>query len=103
MSIPQACGVRAVVGAPHLGHDGGAVSRVAIIGSCITRDLWPVRGEGVENLVYVSRTSLPSLFSPPVAGFSPRMSVARLKRHQHAAAVGDLQKTGLARLIAFAP
>ena len=45
------------------------MSKVAIIGSCITRDLWPIRGDGNENLVYISRTSLPSLFSQRVPGF----------------------------------
>ena len=39
--------------------------KVAIIGSCITRDLWPIRGETAE-LLYVSRTSLPSLMAPPL-------------------------------------
>jgi hypothetical protein len=84
-------------------HDGGAVSRVAIIGSCITRDLWPVRGDAAQDLAYVSRTSLPSLFSPAVPGFVPKPSVSRLKRHQHNAVVSDLQKTALARLAAFGP
>jgi hypothetical protein len=79
------------------------MSKIAVIGSCITRDLWPIRGDGVENLVYVSRTSLPSLFAPPVDGFKPGRQPKTLGRHQHAAVVGDLQKTALARLVAFGP
>jgi hypothetical protein len=79
------------------------MARVAIIGSCITRDLWPIRGDGNEDLVYVSRTSLPSLFSPPVRGFRPGPQPAALRRHQHAAVVADLDKSGLRRLVDFAP
>ena len=43
-----------------------SVSRIAIIGSCITRDLWPILGETPRDLLYVARTSLPSLFSRPL-------------------------------------
>jgi len=78
--------------------------RVAIVGSCITRDLWPIRGEGAENLLYVSRTSLPSLMSDPAAGFRPaRQPPPPLKGNQHKALVADLTKTALARLVAFRP
>jgi hypothetical protein len=80
------------------------MARVAIIGSCITRDLWPRTGGGAEDLAYISRTSLPSLFSPPVAGFRPvRGEPAGLTPHQHNALVADLRKTALGRLIAFEP
>jgi hypothetical protein len=79
------------------------MSRVAIIGSCITRDLWPIRGEA-ERLLYLSRTSLPSLVAPPIKGFRPAAGPpARLGRHQHRALVADLQKTGLAALADFRP
>lgn len=78
--------------------------RIAIIGSCITRDLWPIRGEGAENLLYVSRTSLPSLMSQPVRGFRPaRQTPPPLGDYQHRALVADLTKTELARLVAFRP
>ena len=79
------------------------MSRIAIVGSCITRDLWPIRGDAIENLAYVSRTSLPSLFAPPVPGFRPGRQPATLRRHQHNAVVADLQKSAVARLAAFAP
>jgi hypothetical protein len=80
------------------------MSRVAIVGSCITRDLWPVRGDAVEGLAYVSRTSLPSLVVPSLRRFRPAAEPpAGLGRHQHRALVADLQKTALARLVAFRP
>lgn len=78
--------------------------RVAIIGSCITRDLWPIRGDGAEDLAYVSRTSLASLVSEPLAGFRPaREPPPPLKGAQHKALVADLAKTALGRLVAFRP
>jgi hypothetical protein len=83
--------------------EGAQMSRVAIIGSCITRDLWPIRGEA-ERLLYVSRTSLPSLFAPPVAGVRPQSAPPKpLGRHQHRAMIADLHKTALSALIAFRP
>lgn len=78
--------------------------RIAILGSCITRDLWPIRGGGAEHLLYVSRTSFPSLFSPAVAGFTPSETLpGDLHQHEHAALVADLKKTALARLVAYRP
>ena len=78
--------------------------RVAIIGSCVTRDLWPVRGEGVEKLAYVSRTSLASLISERAEGVrAAKRPPAPLTRHQHAALIADLGKTAIARLVAFRP
>jgi hypothetical protein len=78
--------------------------RIAILGSCITRDLWPIRGGGAENLLYVSRTSFPSLFSPPLLGFQPQDTPpGDLHGHEHAALIADLRKTALARLVAYRP
>jgi hypothetical protein len=78
--------------------------RVAIVGSCITRDLWPIHGGGAEALLYISRTGLPSLLGAPVEGFHPAHGLpGDLHRHEHNAVVADLQKTALARLVAFAP
>lgn len=80
------------------------MSRIAIIGSCITRDLWPIRGGGIEALCYISRTSLPSLFSAPVMGFAPDAAApAGLTRYQHEAVLADLQKRALAMLVAHRP
>jgi hypothetical protein len=77
--------------------------RLAILGSCITRDLWPVRGE-LSDLIYISRTSLPSLMAQPLPDFRPAAQPpAGLGRHQHNAVVADLRKTALAQLVAFRP
>lgn len=78
--------------------------KIAIVGSCITRDLWPIRGGGAEQLLYISRTSLPSLFAPPVEGFRPApRPPGDLHLHEHNALVADLRKTALGRLVAFEP
>lgn len=78
--------------------------RVAILGSCITRDLWPIRGEGADHLLYISRTSFPSLLSGPPAAFEPApRPPGDLRRHEHAALVADITKTALTRLLAFRP
>ena len=80
------------------------MSRVAIIGSCITRDLWPVQGEALREVLYVSRTSLPSLLSPATPGFVPHEAPpGGLKRHQHNAVVADLRKSALRALLAHEP
>jgi hypothetical protein len=78
--------------------------KIAIVGSCITRDLWPIRGGGAEMLLYICRTSLPSLFAPALEGFKPsRRLPGDLHQHEHSALVADLQKTALSRLVAFQP
>jgi hypothetical protein len=78
--------------------------RVAIVGSCISRDVWRFQGASVADLLYISRTSLPSLFAAPVAGFKAAASPPRgLKPQPHRALVADLQKTALRTLLAFRP
>ncbi|MDP3488675.1 MAG: DUF6270 domain-containing protein [Phenylobacterium sp.] len=80
------------------------MARIAIIGSCITRDLWPLREAAPRDLLYVSRTSLPSLLSRPVADYSPRPSPPPdFTRYQHMAVEADLLKTGLPQLLAHRP
>lgn len=80
------------------------MSRVAIVGSCITRDVWRFRGAPVAHLHYISRTSLPSLFANPVENFRPAAKPpGGLKPQPHRALVADLAKTALAGLVAFAP
>jgi hypothetical protein len=84
------------------------MSRVAIVGSCISRDLWRFRGEAETQasteLLYVSRTSLPSLFATPLPGFRPAARPPEgLKPQPHRALVADLSKTALAALVAFRP
>lgn len=83
---------------------GVLMSRVAIIGSCITRDLWSITGEDADGLYYISRTSLPSLFARPVNSFEPSPEPPNgLKRHQHRALVDDLTKRALRDLVTFRP
>lgn len=84
--------------------ENSAVSKVAIIGSCITRDLWPILGEDVSDLLYISRTSLPSLFSAPV-GFLEIQAVPPqpLRPNPHKAMVADLTKSALAALVIHQP
>lgn len=78
--------------------------RVAIVGSCISRDVWRFHGASVAELLYISRTSLPSLFAAPVAGFRPAASPPRgLKPQPHRALTADLEKTALRSLLAFRP
>jgi hypothetical protein len=78
------------------------MSRTAIIGSCITRDLWPIQGE--DALLYISRTSLPSLVSHAVEGFAPELSLPPgLTQAQHRWVVGDLAKQSLEALVAYRP
>lgn len=78
--------------------------RIAIVGSCVTRDLWPIRGGGAELLLYVSRTSFPTLLSAPVEGFHPAPNPpGDLRLHEHRALVADLRKTALHRLITYRP
>ena len=80
------------------------MARIAIIGSCITRDLWPFMGKDPFDLLYVARTSLPSLFAKAPG----RIDVAPeppppLKRHTHNAVVADLTKTTRATLVQHRP
>ncbi len=80
------------------------MSRTAIVGSCISRDLWPIRGDGHADLLYVSRTSLAALFTPALPGFRPlETPPAPLGPYQHRAMVEDVRSSALARLVAFRP
>lgn len=80
------------------------MSRVAIIGSCVTRDLWPNGGDAPPDLLYISRTSLPSLFAPPLRDLKTRREAPPgLRPGQHAAVVADLKKSALNRLVAHRP
>lgn len=80
------------------------MARIAIVGSCITRDLWPLREAAPRDLLYVSRTSLVSLLSPAAAGYQSQPDPPEgLTRYQHMAVEADLRKTGLSQLIAHRP
>lgn len=80
------------------------MARVAIIGSCITRDLWPILGQAPADLLYISRTSLPSLFARPLGGVDVAQDPpSGLARHQNNAVRADLKKSALATLLAHRP
>lgn len=78
--------------------------KIAIIGSCVTRDMWPLAENVPGALLYVSRTSLPSLVARAPAGLSAQAETPpMLKRHQHNALRADLGKTALEALLSFRP
>lgn len=81
------------------------MSRVAIVGSCITRDVWPIVGEAPpQGLLYISRTSFPSLFSTPLVGVElTDEAPPELAPFPHRAMVADLDKTALSALLAHQP
>ena len=78
--------------------------RVAILGSCVTRDLWRMTGAAADDLLYISRTRLPSLFAPRLQGLVLYDGPPPGLRPNPAQALrADLTKTALARLAAFRP
>ena len=78
--------------------------RVAVIGSCITRDVWPIVGEAPpQELLYVCRTTLPSLLAAPLAGVELAPPVPELADFPYRSMVADLTKTALAALAAWRP
>lgn len=80
------------------------MAKVAIIGSCITRDIWPVLDAPAPELFYLSRTSLPSLVSRPVTGLSPIADRPEgISRSQQNSVLADLCKTALPAIAAFGP
>ena len=80
------------------------MSRIAIIGSCITRDIWRECDIPLDGVLYASRTSLPSLVSKPVRGpIMPADPPEGLGRHSLRMVAADLEKTALADIAAFEP
>ena len=78
--------------------------RVAILGSCVTRDLWRMAGAPTDDLLYLSRTRLPSLFAGRPQGLAPPESEPPGLRPNPARALrADLSKTGLGALVRFRP
>jgi len=78
--------------------------RVAILGSCVTRDLWRMMGAPPDDLLYISRTRLPSLFAARPQGLVlPDAPPPGLRPNPAQALRTDLAKTALARLAAFRP
>ena len=80
------------------------MSRTALIGSCITRDIWRECDVPLDDVLYISRTSLPSLVSTPVRGpVLPADPPEGLGRHSLRMVATDLDKTALSALAAHAP
>jgi hypothetical protein len=82
------------------------MSRTAIIGSCITRDIWRECGVPLDEVLYISRTSLPSLVSRPVHGPvipADPPPIDGIGRHSLRMVAADLEKTALAALVAHRP
>lgn len=84
---------------------GVHLAKVAIIGSCITRDIWPILEAPTPELLYLSRTSLPSLVAPPVEGLAPIADQpgGGISRSQRNSVLADLQKTALSAIAEFSP
>jgi hypothetical protein len=78
-----------------------------MIGSCVTRDVWklPCFTQGDRQSVFVlARTSLASLFTPPLAAFAPPAEPpAGLSPFEIRMVGHDLLKTGPAALAAHRP
>ena len=78
--------------------------RVAILGTCVTRDLWRMAGAPTDDLLYISRTRLPSLFARAPEGLVlPEGPAPGLKPNPAKALRTDLLKTGLSQVIRFRP
>lgn len=82
------------------------MSRTAIIGSCITRDIWRECEVPLDDVLYISRTSLPSLVSRPLTGPAIPADpppVDGIGRHSLRMVAADLDKTALTALAAHRP
>ncbi len=78
--------------------------RVAILGSCVTRDLWRMAGAPTDDLLYISRTRLPSLFARAPEGLVlPEGPPPGLRPNPAKALRTDLSNTGLDALVRFRP
>jgi hypothetical protein len=83
------------------------MSRTAIIGSCITRDIWRECEIDFAGVLYVARSSLASLTSTPIRGVpvpaEPPADVAGFGPNSLRRVAADLDKTALAQIFAQRP
>ncbi len=83
------------------------MSRTAIIGSCITRDIWRECEIDFTGVLYVARSSLASLTSAPIKGITvpdePPTDVAGFGRNSLRRVAADLDKTALAQIVEQRP
>jgi hypothetical protein len=77
--------------------------RTAIIGSCVTRDVWRVLNLPASDIFFRGRTSLPSLFSPPVPDLAVGSLAALADSFETRMVRHDLLKTSLDELLEFRP
>jgi hypothetical protein len=79
------------------------MSRTAIIGSCITRDIWRECEIDFTGVIYVARSSLASLTSAPIKGVAvpaePPPGVAGFGRNSLRRVAADLDKSALAQIV----
>lgn len=83
------------------------MSRTAIIGSCITRDIWRECEIDFTGVLYVARSSLASLTSAPLTGVcvpeEPPAGVAGFGPNSLRRVAADLDKTALAQIVEQRP
>lgn len=81
--------------------------RIAIIGSCVTRDVWHAAGRiayARKQLLYVARTSFASLFAKPFTEFAlPEPPPPGLSGWELRMIGDDLRKTALQKLADYRP
>jgi hypothetical protein len=65
--------------------------------------LWPILGEAPSDLLYISRTSLPTLFAPGLSGVVCGKPPPGLPAQPHRSLVNDLKKRALSLLVAHRP
>jgi hypothetical protein len=66
--------------------------------------VWPIVGEATpQDLLYICRTSLPSLLAAPLAGVELAPPAPGLAEFPYRSMVADLTKTALGALIAYRP
>jgi hypothetical protein len=82
------------------------MSRTAIIGSCITRDIWRECEVDFTAVLYLARSSLASLTSAPIKGVTMPAEppdVAGFGRNSLRRVAADLDKTALAQIVDHQP
>lgn len=81
--------------------------RVAIVGSCVTRDVWNLAGfedDARPDLLYVSRTSFASLTARPLARYAPPEGPREgLSPWELRMVEDDIRKRALGKLVDYAP
>lgn len=81
--------------------------RIAIIGSCVTRDVWNLEGfseDSQRELLFLARTSLASLFAQPHPALTEAETPSpQLSKWESRMVADDVLKTGMTKLLQFQP